>query len=118
MEGNRANGSCNIKPTTQYSSIKNCCIQINRPPDEKAGDLHLRIKINAPIFNSHLPRLQHFLRHLIESQTDDLTRRIAPHRDAIDDIRGLNSITVMGNDDELSIPAQFLQKIAEAAHIS
>ncbi len=51
------------------------------------------------------PLARDLLDGLIQAQADDAARRIRPHADAVDHLRGLNSLAVVGDEDELRIPA-------------
>ena len=68
-------------------------------------------------FSISLPPLQHIICDLIQPQADDLTRRVTPHRHAVDHICGLNGVTVVGNNNELRVLAQIHQQVAEASHV-
>src|SRR5215203_6725465 len=61
--------------------------------------------------------LQHIICDLIQPQTDHLTRRIASHCDAINNICHLHGIAVMCDHNELCVLAQFLQEIPETSYI-
>lgn len=49
---------------------------------------------------------KHIFRDLIQSQADHLTRRIPAHGNAINNIRHLNGVAVMSDNNKLGILAQ------------
>ena len=50
-------------------------------------------------------------------KADDAACRIRPHADAVDHLRGLDGLAVVGDEDELRIPAQLTQHVDEAHHV-
>ena len=75
----------------------------NRPTHFESGDFSFSM-INL----SASTTFQHIVRDLIQPQTDHLTRRVTPHRNAVNDIRNLNRIAVMCDHNELRLFAQLL----------